>query len=124
MHSWPAEFLERAKVELYCHSAPLPPSLVSFVWLNSYRSFISGHAYRYCGADGNWQLVPNMNKTWANYTECALFFAPERQNQEKVKHRNTINRGERNGEAEKKWRLAALRELILAGFLRAVVPKK
>ncbi|KAM6453489.1 glucagon-like peptide 1 receptor [Liasis olivaceus] len=24
-----------------------------------------------------------MNKTWANYTECVLFFAPERQNQEK-----------------------------------------
>ncbi|CAI5790075.1 hormone parathyroid hormone-related peptide receptor-like [Podarcis lilfordi] len=24
-----------------------------------------------------------MNKTWANYTECAIFFAPERQNQEK-----------------------------------------
>ncbi|KAG8140165.1 hypothetical protein E2320_002887, partial [Naja naja] len=33
--------------------------------------------------DGNWQLVPNTNKTWANYTECVLFFAPEQQDQEK-----------------------------------------
>ncbi|XP_020649631.3 parathyroid hormone/parathyroid hormone-related peptide receptor [Pogona vitticeps] len=44
----------------------------------------NGHAYRYCDAYGNWQLVPNMNKTWANYTECAIFFAPERHIQEKV----------------------------------------
>uniref|UniRef100_A0A670IVR3 Parathyroid hormone/parathyroid hormone-related peptide receptor n=1 Tax=Podarcis muralis TaxID=64176 RepID=A0A670IVR3_PODMU len=42
-----------------------------------------GHAYRRCDVHGNWELVPNMNKTWANYTECAIFFAPERQNQEK-----------------------------------------
>ncbi|XP_077170389.1 parathyroid hormone/parathyroid hormone-related peptide receptor-like isoform X1 [Paroedura picta] len=42
-----------------------------------------GHAYRYCDVDGNWYLVPNMNKTWANYTECAIFFAPERQIKEK-----------------------------------------
>ncbi|XP_054851015.1 parathyroid hormone/parathyroid hormone-related peptide receptor-like [Eublepharis macularius] len=43
----------------------------------------NGHAYRYCDANGNWQLVPNMNKTWANYTECAIFFAPEQQKKEK-----------------------------------------
>ncbi|XP_026525343.1 parathyroid hormone/parathyroid hormone-related peptide receptor-like [Notechis scutatus] len=42
-----------------------------------------GHAYRRCNDDGNWQLVPNTNKTWANYTECVLFFAPEQQDQEK-----------------------------------------
>uniref|UniRef100_A0A670Z9Q6 PTH/PTHrP type I receptor n=1 Tax=Pseudonaja textilis TaxID=8673 RepID=A0A670Z9Q6_PSETE len=43
-----------------------------------------GHAYRRCNDDGNWQLVPNTNKTWANYTECVLFFAPEQQDQEKL----------------------------------------
>ncbi|XP_042327513.1 parathyroid hormone/parathyroid hormone-related peptide receptor-like [Sceloporus undulatus] len=43
----------------------------------------NGHAFRYCETYGNWQLVPNTNKTWANYTECAIFFAPERQKQEK-----------------------------------------
>ncbi|XP_015263989.1 PREDICTED: parathyroid hormone/parathyroid hormone-related peptide receptor [Gekko japonicus] len=43
----------------------------------------NGHAYRYCDVDGNWHLVPNVNKTWANYTECAMFFAPEQQKKEK-----------------------------------------
>ncbi|XP_053117213.1 parathyroid hormone/parathyroid hormone-related peptide receptor-like [Hemicordylus capensis] len=43
----------------------------------------NGHAYRHCDAYGIWQRVPNMNKTWANYTECAIFFAPEQQSQEK-----------------------------------------
>ncbi|XP_066485372.1 parathyroid hormone/parathyroid hormone-related peptide receptor-like [Tiliqua scincoides] len=43
----------------------------------------NGHAYRHCDVFGNWLLVPNMNKTWANYTECAIFFAPERQSREK-----------------------------------------
>nr|XP_056719326.1 parathyroid hormone/parathyroid hormone-related peptide receptor-like [Euleptes europaea] len=42
-----------------------------------------GHAYRYCSGNGNWHLVPNSNKTWANYTECAIFFAPEQQKKEK-----------------------------------------
>ncbi|KAL8176183.1 UNVERIFIED_CONTAM: hypothetical protein K2H54_025183 [Gekko kuhli] len=42
-----------------------------------------GHAYRYCDVDGNWHLVPNVNKTWANYTECAMFFVPEQQKKEK-----------------------------------------
>ncbi|KAJ6654794.1 hypothetical protein lerEdw1_006483 [Lerista edwardsae] len=43
----------------------------------------NGHAYRRCDAFGDWLLVPNMNKTWANYTECAIFFAPEQQSREK-----------------------------------------
>ncbi|XP_060111214.1 parathyroid hormone/parathyroid hormone-related peptide receptor-like [Heteronotia binoei] len=43
----------------------------------------NGHAYRFCDSDGTWHLVPNMNKTWANYTECAIFFAPEQQKKEK-----------------------------------------
>uniref|UniRef100_A0A8D0E905 Parathyroid hormone/parathyroid hormone-related peptide receptor n=1 Tax=Salvator merianae TaxID=96440 RepID=A0A8D0E905_SALMN len=43
-----------------------------------------GHAYRHCDIYGNWQVVRHSNKTWANYTECALFFAPEQQKQEKA----------------------------------------
>ncbi|ETE73959.1 Parathyroid hormone 2 receptor, partial [Ophiophagus hannah] len=51
--------------------------------INGQKEQIQGHAYRRCNDDGNWQLVPNTNKTWANYTECVLFFAPEQQDQEK-----------------------------------------
>ncbi|XP_044300449.1 parathyroid hormone/parathyroid hormone-related peptide receptor-like [Varanus komodoensis] len=43
----------------------------------------NGHAYRHCNVYGNWQLVPDMNKTWANYTECAVFFAAEQHRQER-----------------------------------------
>ncbi|XP_016850125.2 parathyroid hormone/parathyroid hormone-related peptide receptor [Anolis carolinensis] len=43
----------------------------------------NGHAYRHCEIYGNWQLVPDTNKTWANYTECATFFTPERRKEEK-----------------------------------------
>lgn len=58
---------------------------------------LSGHAYRYCDADGNWHLVANMNKTWANYTECAVFFAPEQHEKEKVELFNTMSEGKGRG---------------------------
>ncbi|XP_058261638.1 parathyroid hormone 3 receptor isoform X2 [Hemibagrus wyckioides] len=29
-----------------------------------------GHAYRNCDALGNWEQVPTINRTWADYTEC------------------------------------------------------
>uniref|UniRef100_A0A8C5S845 Uncharacterized protein n=1 Tax=Laticauda laticaudata TaxID=8630 RepID=A0A8C5S845_LATLA len=64
---------------ILCRQSPSPFPHISFLLF-----FISGHAYRSCNDDGNWQLVPNTNKTWANYTECVLFFAPEQQDQEKL----------------------------------------
>ncbi|XP_043359175.1 parathyroid hormone/parathyroid hormone-related peptide receptor-like [Dermochelys coriacea] len=42
-----------------------------------------GHAYRHCDAYGNWELALNLNKTWANYTECTEFLTPERRSREK-----------------------------------------
>ncbi|XP_069761340.1 parathyroid hormone/parathyroid hormone-related peptide receptor-like isoform X2 [Narcine bancroftii] len=32
-----------------------------------------GRAYRRCSRHGDWELVPSMNRTWANYTECTQF---------------------------------------------------
>ncbi|KAL7977795.1 hypothetical protein Chor_010747 [Crotalus horridus] len=32
-----------------------------------------GYAHRQCDLNGSWALVPNENRTWANYTECAKF---------------------------------------------------
>ncbi|XP_060795495.1 parathyroid hormone 3 receptor [Neoarius graeffei] len=29
-----------------------------------------GHAYRNCDASGNWEQVPTINRTWADYSEC------------------------------------------------------
>ncbi|PKK18884.1 parathyroid hormone/parathyroid hormone-related peptide receptor-like [Columba livia] len=37
-----------------------------------------GHAYRYCSASGTWAMALSINKTWANYTECALLFSESR----------------------------------------------
>ncbi|XP_053496570.1 parathyroid hormone 3 receptor [Ictalurus furcatus] len=31
-----------------------------------------GHAYRNCDALGNWEQVPTINRTWADYTECTM----------------------------------------------------
>ncbi|XP_006125851.2 parathyroid hormone/parathyroid hormone-related peptide receptor-like [Pelodiscus sinensis] len=42
-----------------------------------------GRAYRHCDAHGNWELALNLNKTWANYTECTAFLAPARRRREK-----------------------------------------
>uniref|UniRef100_A0A8C3J3V7 Parathyroid hormone/parathyroid hormone-related peptide receptor n=1 Tax=Calidris pygmaea TaxID=425635 RepID=A0A8C3J3V7_9CHAR len=36
-----------------------------------------GHAYRYCSPYGTWAMALSINKTWANYTECALLFSSE-----------------------------------------------
>ncbi|NWY74814.1 PTH1R protein, partial [Erithacus rubecula] len=37
----------------------------------------SSHAYRYCSAYGTWAMALSINKTWANYSECALLFSSE-----------------------------------------------
>ncbi|NXG37347.1 PTH1R protein, partial [Dromaius novaehollandiae] len=42
-----------------------------------------GHAYRYCSAYGTWEMALSLNKTWANYTECAMLFSSESQSREK-----------------------------------------
>ncbi|NXA42190.1 PTH1R protein, partial [Eudromia elegans] len=43
----------------------------------------NGHAYRYCSAYGTWEMALNINKTWANYTECAMLFSSESRSREK-----------------------------------------
>ncbi|NXP75200.1 PTH1R protein, partial [Ramphastos sulfuratus] len=42
-----------------------------------------GHAYRYCSAYGTWAVALSTNRTWANYTECALPFSPESRSRQK-----------------------------------------
>ncbi|XP_040392884.1 parathyroid hormone/parathyroid hormone-related peptide receptor-like [Cygnus olor] len=42
-----------------------------------------GHAYRYCSAYGTWEMALSLNKTWANYTECAVLFSSESRSREK-----------------------------------------
>ncbi|NXT75294.1 PTH1R protein, partial [Zapornia atra] len=42
-----------------------------------------GRAYRYCSAYGTWAVALSINKTWANYTECALLFSSESRSREK-----------------------------------------
>ncbi|NWW51788.1 PTH1R protein, partial [Pedionomus torquatus] len=42
-----------------------------------------GHAYRYCSPYGTWAMALSINKTWANYTECALLFSSESRSHEK-----------------------------------------
>ncbi|KAI1230406.1 Parathyroid hormone/parathyroid hormone-related peptide receptor, partial [Lamprotornis superbus] len=44
----------------------------------------SCHAYRYCSAYGTWAMALSINKTWANYTECALLFSSESRSRQKV----------------------------------------
>ncbi|KAK2522414.1 hypothetical protein Q9966_012604 [Columba livia] len=43
-----------------------------------------GHAYRYCSASGTWAMALSINKTWANYTECALLFSESRSHEKEV----------------------------------------
>ncbi|NXT16177.1 PTH1R protein, partial [Prunella fulvescens] len=43
----------------------------------------SCHAYRYCSAYGTWAMALSINKTWANYTECALLFSSESRSHQK-----------------------------------------
>ncbi|XP_020660619.2 parathyroid hormone/parathyroid hormone-related peptide receptor [Pogona vitticeps] len=31
------------------------------------------HAYRRCDLNGSWEVAPNTNRTWANYSECPKF---------------------------------------------------
>ncbi|XP_035259291.1 parathyroid hormone 3 receptor [Anguilla anguilla] len=41
-----------------------------------------GRAYRQCDAWGNWEQVPSVNRTWANYTECTTYLLSTHRNQE------------------------------------------
>ncbi|XP_066521799.1 parathyroid hormone 3 receptor [Hoplias malabaricus] len=41
-----------------------------------------GHAYRNCDASGNWEQVPSVNRTWANYTECTTYLHSNNGSQE------------------------------------------
>ncbi|XP_059180650.1 parathyroid hormone 3 receptor isoform X2 [Centropristis striata] len=43
-----------------------------------------GQAYRQCDASGNWELVPSINRTWANYTECTTYLTFNHRSQEEV----------------------------------------
>uniref|UniRef100_A0A8C7UC00 Parathyroid hormone/parathyroid hormone-related peptide receptor n=1 Tax=Oncorhynchus mykiss TaxID=8022 RepID=A0A8C7UC00_ONCMY len=41
-----------------------------------------GQAYRQCDASGNWEQVPSINRTWANYTECTTYLLSSHRSQE------------------------------------------
>ncbi|MBN3296531.1 PTH1R protein, partial [Amia calva] len=41
-----------------------------------------GHVYRQCDMFGNWEQVPSLNRTWANYTECSTFLLSNSRNEE------------------------------------------
>ncbi|KAJ8364424.1 hypothetical protein SKAU_G00132550 [Synaphobranchus kaupii] len=43
-----------------------------------------GRAYRQCDAWGNWEQVPSVNRTWANYTECTYLLSNHRNQEEEV----------------------------------------
>ncbi|XP_070707926.1 parathyroid hormone 3 receptor [Pempheris klunzingeri] len=43
-----------------------------------------GRAYRQCDASGNWEQVPSINRTWANYTECTTYLTSNHRSQEVV----------------------------------------
>nr|XP_020494950.1 parathyroid hormone/parathyroid hormone-related peptide receptor-like [Labrus bergylta] len=41
-----------------------------------------GRAYRQCESSGNWEQVPIINRTWANYTECTTYLTSNHRRQE------------------------------------------
>ncbi|KAM6964127.1 parathyroid hormone 3 receptor isoform 1-T1 [Tautogolabrus adspersus] len=41
-----------------------------------------GRAYRQCDTSGNWEQVPSINRTWANYTECTTYLTSNHRRQE------------------------------------------
>ncbi|KAA8581588.1 hypothetical protein FQN60_003169 [Etheostoma spectabile] len=41
-----------------------------------------GRAYRQCDASGNWDQVPSINRTWANYSECTTYLTSNHRSQE------------------------------------------
>ncbi|XP_074519417.1 parathyroid hormone 3 receptor isoform X2 [Halichoeres trimaculatus] len=43
-----------------------------------------GRAYRQCDPSGNWEQVPSINRTWANYTECTTYLTSNHRRQEEV----------------------------------------
>ncbi|XP_028332593.1 parathyroid hormone 3 receptor isoform X1 [Gouania willdenowi] len=44
-----------------------------------------GRAYRQCDLSGTWEMVPSINRTWANYSECTRYLTTNhRSHEEKV----------------------------------------
>uniref|UniRef100_A0A8C4QPY0 Parathyroid hormone/parathyroid hormone-related peptide receptor n=1 Tax=Eptatretus burgeri TaxID=7764 RepID=A0A8C4QPY0_EPTBU len=80
-------FASRCRPEwdgLICWPSSSPGTLVSvqcpaYIYDFNHRGF----AHRTCDATGRWKFLPDLNKTWANYTECAAFLRPEKHLQEK-----------------------------------------
>ncbi|XP_043910889.1 parathyroid hormone/parathyroid hormone-related peptide receptor-like [Protopterus annectens] len=69
---------------IICWPESSPDEMVSVLCPDYIYDFNhKGHAYRKCNLSGKWELVPSINKTWANYTECTKFLTPEQRNKEK-----------------------------------------
>lgn len=41
-----------------------------------FKYVFTGFAYRKCDANGSWVFVEQLNRTWANYSECLRFLQP------------------------------------------------
>ncbi|XP_036396897.1 parathyroid hormone 2 receptor-like isoform X1 [Megalops cyprinoides] len=39
----------------------------------------NGHAYRKCDVNGSWVYMENLNRTWANYSDCLRFLHPDQE---------------------------------------------
>ena len=50
-----------------------------------------GQAYRQCAVSGDWEQVPSINRTWANYTECTAYLASNHRSQEEVGQRACVS---------------------------------
>ncbi|XP_037706293.1 parathyroid hormone 2 receptor [Choloepus didactylus] len=50
-------------------AVPCPPYIYDFNH--------KGVAFRHCNTNGTWDFVHNLNKTWANYSECLRFLQPD-----------------------------------------------
>ncbi|KAF3704431.1 Parathyroid hormone/parathyroid hormone-related peptide receptor PTH/PTHrP type I receptor [Channa argus] len=50
--------------------------------IQTQMALVKGRAYRHCDASGNWEQVPSINRTWANYTECTTYLTSNYRSQE------------------------------------------
>ncbi|NXR83350.1 PTH1R protein, partial [Pycnonotus jocosus] len=64
-------------------SVPCPDYIYDFNHKGKSCTWAESHAYRYCSAYGTWAMALSINKTWANYTECALLFSSESRSHQK-----------------------------------------
>uniref|UniRef100_A0A8C5HVR8 Parathyroid hormone/parathyroid hormone-related peptide receptor-like n=1 Tax=Gouania willdenowi TaxID=441366 RepID=A0A8C5HVR8_GOUWI len=49
-----------------------------------------GRAYRQCDLSGTWEMVPSINRTWANYSECTRYLTTNHRSHEEVCAREWI----------------------------------